>query len=254
MILGALIGDFIGSVYEFSDRRGRDLPLITRESRPTDETFLIYATDRAIKSDGDYERSYIDIIRKYSDVGFGARLLDWSHSLDSLMTNSWGNGAATRAIPIASVESWDLDYALDEAERSAAVTHDTDDARLTSRAVVEALYRLRMGESTSSVIDSIEREYFGLDDNLDELGETFDTTDSIITVPVAIQVGLTSTSFIDAVRTCLALGGDVDSVMCIACSIASMRHPMEGVDKVRTMMNLKNMINYPELVEWQSSI
>lgn len=253
MILGALIGDFIGSLYEFRGIKGRNLPILTPKNKVTDESLLIYATDLALNSNKDYVSQYLYVIQEYPDVGYGQRLLDWSHSQDEFYTDSYGNGSSTRAIPIANY-SKSLDEALMEAEKSAICTHDEPYAILCTKAVVETLFRLKQGENADAVKECISSKYFPLDIVLEDKTkdeEGFqECSSAIATVPVAIQIGLNSRSFIDAVRTCLYMGGDVDSIMCIACSIASMRHPvlLDTEDEtVKKALSNHIHINYPEM-------
>ncbi len=251
MIAGALIGDFIGSSYEFSRIRGRSLPLMTPRSRPTDETVMIYATLMALQADKDYRSAYIQFGTEYPDVGYSPRFQNWIMTEDDLLTDSYGNGAATRAIPIAAVID-DLDEALYQAQSSASVSHCSPEGIDSTCAVVEALIKIKHNTPVEEIISALKKQYFDIPDRevLEQLAtqpEFEESSDATMTVPVGISIGLIASSFEDAMRLGLYMGGDVDSVLTIAGAIAAERHGIALSEPVIDRLQLKLKVNYPEL-------
>src|SRR5579859_5757118 len=123
-MLGAIAGDVIGSVHEFDAPKSTDFPLLTPNSRFTDDTVLTIATAHAIVNGIPYDQAYHRFGNRYPNSGYGLRFMGW------LLTDtppppydSWGNGSAMRVSPVGFAYD-DVETVLREAERSAAVTHN----------------------------------------------------------------------------------------------------------------------------------
>ena len=229
---GAVLGDIIGSPYEF-DRspKVRDFPLFSSDSRFTDDSVMTLGVADAFLSvptgASDTEirqqlvRSMQHFGRAYPNIGYGARFLAWLMTEDPRPYGSWGNGSAMRV----SSAGWlfdDLDTVLRMAELSAAVSHDHPEAVKGAQAVAAAIYLARTGSSKTEIKNCIE-EQFGYD-----LSRTCDAIRPHYchdvscrgTVPEAITAFLEGQDFEDVIRTAVSLGGDCDTLTCIAGAMA----------------------------------
>src|SRR6516164_2570631 len=122
-MLGAIAGDVIGSVHEGAATKIKKFPLLTPESTFTDDTVLTVAVADCLLHSGDYVEALHDYFHAYPDAGYGSTFWMWASSRRRKPYQSWGNGSAMRVSPVAYVGTT-LEQVLDEARRSAAVTHD----------------------------------------------------------------------------------------------------------------------------------
>ena len=229
---GAILGDIIGSPYEF-DRspKIKDFPLFSRSSRFTDDTVMTLGVADAFLSvpAGASEdeirqqlvRSMQRFGRAYPAIGYGAKFLAWLMTDDPRPYGSWGNGSAMRVSSV----GWlfdDLDTVLRMAELSAAVSHDHPEAVKGAQAVAAAIYLARTGSSKVEIKSYIE-EQFGYDLNrtCDEIRPNYRHDVSCRgTVPEAVTAFLEGQDFEDVIRTAVSLGGDCDTLTCIAGAMA----------------------------------
>lgn len=220
-MLGAIAGDVIGRPYESAPIKTVDFPLFGLGSSFTDDTVLTVAVADALLS----ERSYVDVLheygRAYPGAGFGGYFVRWLYSGSREPYGSYGNGSAMRVSPVA----WRhdrLEDVLDEAEASAAITHDHPEGIRGAQATAAAIFLARTGRSKEQIRSAI-RERFGydLESTVQELrpGYVFDETCQG-TVPASLIAFFDSSDFESAVRNAVSLGGDADTLACITGSIA----------------------------------
>lgn len=231
-VLGAIAGDIIGSVYENNPIKHTSFePLFDDQCRVTDDSVLTIATMEALlhpktSSSGstyyDYAYFYRQFGRKHPDAGYGAAFNNWFKKDTGSPYNSWGNGSAMRASPI----GWafnDRNSVLDEAKRSAIVTHDHPEGIKGAQATALAVYLARTGSSKKDIRDDIQTT-FGYDlttRTIDDIRPTYKFEVSCQTsVPESILCFLESDSVESAARLAVSLGGDADTQACIACGIA----------------------------------
>jgi ADP-ribosylglycohydrolase len=225
LILGAVSGDIIGSVYEFHNVKRKDFELFTPETTFTDDSILTVATMEALLSGettaGDYKHLYQSYGRKYPNRGWGNRFHYWIHSDDPEPYNSWGNGSAMRASPI----GWVFDTAeevLVEAEKSASVSHNHPEGIKGAQAASLAVFYACNGISKNDIKRNITEKFsYDLERTCDEIraGYSFDESCQG-TVPEAVTAFLESTGYEDAIRLAISLGGDSDTITCITGGIA----------------------------------
>jgi ADP-ribosylglycohydrolase len=122
-MLGAIAGDIIGSVHEFRREKTMDFPLFAEDSRFTDDTVLTIAVAECLLTDASYVDKFHEYTREYPDRCYGLRFWRWAESGSREPYNSWGNGAAMRVSPVGCARPT-LEEVLQEAKRSAEVTHD----------------------------------------------------------------------------------------------------------------------------------
>jgi len=220
---GAVIGDFVGSAYEGTGLKGKDLPLVTASSTFTDDTVMTAATIQALLDDQSFAICYRRMGQRYPDAGFGPRFSRWLEG-DSSVTDSYGNGAAMRVAPVALI-AHSVEETIELATQSAICTHNSAEGIQGAQAVALAIYMARNGFNASSIGREIERRYFPLDFELEKLHRSYRFSASACeSVPQAIFVALGSTSFDDCMRRGLYIGGDTDTILCMAGAIAEQLH------------------------------
>ena len=228
-MLGAIIGDIVGSPYEFRSEKVKDFPLFSAESRLTDDSLMTIAVGcacatAALDDEAHFKatltRFMREIGRLYPSAGYGGRFYEWLFDDSMGAYGSYGNGSAMRVSPVAWVAA-----SLEEAERlaawSAQITHDHPDGVRGAQAVAAAIYLAREGKSKQEIKTYINKTYYGLDFTLAEIRADyrFDVT-CHGSVPQAIVAFLEAQDFEDAIRNAVSLGGDGDTQAAIAGSIA----------------------------------
>jgi ADP-ribosylglycohydrolase len=220
-MLGTIAGDVVGSVYEASPVKLTDFELFSRGSRFTDDTVLTVATAEALLGDGDYAGAYRRYGRAYPNAGYGGSFYRWLLDEDAGPYNSWGNGAAMRVSPVGfALDS--VDEVLAEAARSAAVTHNHPEGIKGAQATALAVFLARSGADKTSIKLAVE-ERFGYDlaRSLDAIRPTYRFDVSCQgSVPESMIAFLESTDYESAVRNAVSLGGDADTMACIAGGVA----------------------------------
>lgn len=225
-MIGAIAGDIIGSVYEFNPVRHTDFPLFSPGCEFTDDTILTVALAEVVLRGGDgddYVRTMREYYRRYPNPAgdYGGSFKQWASSTDPKPYNSFGNGAAMRISPVGFACS-SLDEALDAAREFTAVTHDHPEGIRGGQAAAASVYLARTGAAKEDIREYIEREFgYDLSVSLDDLRPRygFDVTCQG-TVPPAIRAFLESDDWESAVRNAVSLGGDADTLACIAGGIA----------------------------------
>ena len=220
-MLGAIAGDIIGSVYEYHPLKTKSFPLFCEASRFTDDTVLTIAVASAILNSEDYGSSIGMFAGRYPHSGYGGFFVLWLQSPNKAPYNSWGNGSAMRVSPVGFAFD-SVDEVLNEAKKSAEVTHDHPEGIKGAQATALAVYLARIGTSKGEIKGEIHKRFaYDLSRKLDEIRPTYSYDVSCQgTVPEAIIAFLESESFEDAVRNAVSLGGDSDTLTCITGGIA----------------------------------
>jgi ADP-ribosylglycohydrolase len=222
-MLGAIAGDMIGSVYEFDNRRSKDFPLFTEATTFTDDTILSVAVADVLLHGGDYAKAFKTYYWRYPNPtgSYGARFHQWAAAPTLTPYNSWGNGSAMRVSPVGFAGT-SLDDVLQEAEKTAAVTHNHPEGIKGAQATAAAIFLARQGKSKADIRTYITEQFgYDLHRTVDEIRPTYSFNESCQgTVPEAIVAFLDSTDFEDAIRNAVSLGGDSDTLTCITGGIA----------------------------------
>ncbi len=220
-MLGAIAGDVIGSVYEWAPIKTTDFPLFQPRSRFTDDTVMTVAVAYALLCGGGYAGALKRFGRRYPHAGYGGSFRDWLRADSADPYNSWSNGSAMRVSPV----GWALeteDKVLQAAEGSAKVTHNHPEGIKGAQATALAVFLARTGAGKDAVRAAIESRFgYDLQRSLADLrpGYTFDVSCQG-TVPAALIAFLDTGSYEDAVRGAISLGGDADTLACIAGAVA----------------------------------
>ena len=220
-MLGAIVGDVIGSVHEVARTKTKDFPLFTAESRFTDDTVMTAAVADCLLHCRGYVDAFHDYFHAYPDAGYGKTFWMWATARRRDPYQSYGNGSAMRVSPVAYAHST-LDEVLAEAKRSAEVTHDHPEGVRGAQAVAAAIFMARTGGTKQQIREFITTRFdYYLDETVDEIRPTYPFDASCQrSVPQSIIAFLDSTGFEDAIRNAISLGGDADTMACIAGAIA----------------------------------
>ena len=227
---GALIGDFVGSVYEANNVKTKDFELFSRNSTFTDDSIMTLAVANGVmnsieKSDEIIKDSIVDSMRlygiKYPFAGYGGRFYDWLASDNPEPYFSYGNGSAMRVSSIAWIFN-DLDEIRRIARLQAEVTHNHPEGIKGAEAVASAIFMARTGATKEEIKNYIEKEFdYDLDRSIDDIRPNYKFDVSCQgSVPEAIICYLEGEDFEDVLRNAISLGGDSDTIAAIACSIA----------------------------------
>jgi ADP-ribosylglycohydrolase len=220
-MIGAIIGDIIGSVYEWKTTKSTDFELFTPYTTYTDDTVLTIAVADAILNQADYAEKIYYWGNEYPDAGYGIGFINWLHTENPQPYNSWGNGSAMRVSPVGFAFN-DERTVLKEAKKSAEISHNHPEGIKGAQAVAIAVFLARTGRSKPDIKNFIKSKFgYDLDRTLNEIRPlyTFDVSCQG-SVPVAIIAFLESENFEDAVRNAISLGGDSDTLACMAGAIA----------------------------------
>jgi ADP-ribosylglycohydrolase len=220
-MIGAIAGDVIGSVHEAAATKTRRFSLFTPESCFTDDTVLTAAVAEVLLTGGEYARAFHRFFRAYPDAGYGGEFKRWCELGHTEPYHSWGNGSAMRVAPVGLAFA-SLPDVLAEAERSARVTHDHPEGVRGAKAVAAAVFLARRRPEKGEIAAYVESEFgYRLDVPLRRVRRTFLFDVSCAgTVPWAVRAFLEADGYEDAVRNAVSLGGDADTLACIAGAIA----------------------------------
>ncbi len=236
-MIGAILGDIVGSRFEFNNYKSKDFTLFHRDCDFTDDSVMTLAVAKALldcKTVEYYEAFKNHLIRvmhkigkHYPDCGYGGRFYLWMMKDATEPYNSYGNGSAMRVSPVAWVAQ-----SLEECEALAAataeVTHNHPEGVKGAVAVAGAVYLARTGHSKEEIRDYLSR-FYTLDFTLDEIREEYDFFEICQkSVPQALEAFLESTSFEDAIRNAVSIGGDSDTIAAMAGSVAEAFYGLDG--------------------------
>lgn len=218
---GAIVGDIIGSVHESRCGKTKEFPLFVPHTTFTDDTVLTVAVADCLLTGSSYVDKFHEYTRAYPNRGYGAGFWHWVRSGSREPYNSWGNGAAMRVSPVGFAFG-SLTEVLDEAKRSAEVTHNHPEGIRGAQATAAAVFLARTGKSKEEIREFVEASFgYDLDRTLDDIRPSYSFNESCQgTVPEAITAFLDSSDYEDAVRLAISLGGDADTLACITGGIA----------------------------------
>lgn len=229
---GAILGDMIGSPYEFKEKvESKDFEMFNRKIRYTDDSMMTIAVADALMKAGNdaSEETLKDSFvlsmqiwgRKYPKAGYGGRFRKWLKLDNPQPYGSYGNGSAMRVSPV----GWffdSLDKTIEAAGWSAEVTHNHPEGIKGAKAMAAAIYMARNGSSKDEIKEFIQKEFrYDLSKTCDEVRPWYQFDVSCQgTVPFSILAFLEGEDFEDVIRTAVSLGGDCDTLTCIAGGIA----------------------------------
>ena len=228
---GAILGDMIGAPYEFDrGNKTKDFPLFVKESNFTDDSVMTIAVAEALmnsigRSDAEVKAAIVSSMQKwghmYPYAGYGGMFSGWLDEDDPQPYGSYGNGSAMRV----SSAGWLFDTIEDTrryARLSAEVTHNHPEGIKGAEATASAIFMARNGATKDEIREYIIREFgYDLSRTCDEIRPTYYHVETCQeTVPEAITAFIEGKDFEDVIRTAVSLGGDCDTLTCIAGGMA----------------------------------
>ena len=220
-MLGAIVGDVIGSVHEGTGTKTKDFPLFVPRSTFTDDSVLTVAVAEWLLTGHDL----VDLLHRYVDAyrgrGYGGSFFHWATARVREPYNSYGNGAAMRVSPVGFAFET-MEEVLAWSKRSAEVTHNHPEGIKGAQATAAAIYLARRIHDKDQIRQTLESQFgYDLSARLDQIRPTYDFDVTCQgTVPQALAAFFESTSFEDAIRNAISLGGDADTLACITGGIA----------------------------------
>ena len=229
-MLGAIIGDIVGSVYEWHNIKTKEFEFFSTRHRcsPTDDSIMTLAVARAIlnaeSGHKPLEEEAVINMRAlgnhYPRAGYGGRFRHWLRTENPEPYNSYGNGSAMRVSPCGFAAD-SLEEAISMADAVTKVTHNHPEGMRGAEATAAAIYLARTGKTIPEIRDYIEQNYYKINFTLDEIrpSYTFDVSCQG-SVPQALEAFFESTGFEDAIRNAISIGGDSDTIAAITGGIA----------------------------------
>ena len=239
-MLGAIIGDIVGSRFEWNNHRSKEFELFTSNCFVTDDSIMSLAVGQAILAcRGMYDKlaqqavaCMQDLGQRYPDAGYGGRFGVWLYQQHPKPYNSWGNGAAMR-VSACAWAAGSLEEALFLSDTVTAVTHNHPEGLKGARATTAAIWLARQGADIKEIRQHLESQYYLLDFTLDAIRPSYRFNESCQqTVPQALVAFLESQSFEDAIRGAISIGGDSDTLAAITGSVAQAYYGIP--DAIRT--------------------
>lgn len=221
-ILGAIAGDVIGSIYEFNPIKTTEFELVQPGMFYTDDSILTVAIADAILHKKDFGKMLWEYGNRYPDGGYGGMFLNWLISTNPEPYNSFGNGSAMRVSAVGFAAN-SLEEALEIAEQTAIPSHNHSEGIKGAQATAAAIYLAKTGHTKAEIAKYITEQFnYDLAFSIEEIRPdySFEVTCQK-SVPQAIVCFMESTDYESAIRLAISLGGDADTLACIAGGIAA---------------------------------
>lgn len=220
-MIGAIIGDIVGSRFERNNIKHKDFELFTEESRFTDDSVLTIAVAECVLDEKDYETTIRKYGRAYPNAGYGLTFKKWLAEIIREPYNSWGNGSAMRVSPIGFAYT-DIKTILEEAKKSAAITHNHEEGVKGAQAIAMGVFLARNGKSKVEIKDYLQRTFdYDLNRTIDNIRPTYEFDISCQgSVPESIIAFMESKDFEDAIRIAVSIGGDSDTIASMTGALA----------------------------------
>lgn len=217
-MIGAIIGDIVGSRFEFNNHRSKDFELFTDECFFTDDTVMTCAVACALMNDEDPGWVMRMFGNFYPGRGYGRMFQEWLNA-NIGPYNSFGNGAAMRISPVAYVART-YDNVIDLSKKVTEVSHDHPEGIKGAEAVATSIWMARQGDSMEWIKENV-RNYYDINFTLDEIRDSYKFDETCQgSVPQAFEAFFESVNFEDAIRNAISIGGDSDTIAAITGSIA----------------------------------
>lgn len=227
-MIGAIIGDIVGSRFEWHNIKTKEFELFDKDCFFTDDSIMSLAVcDALMRCRSDYSdlsdqavRSMQEIGRPYPGCGYGGSFFRWMYSKNPKPYNSYGNGAAMRVGGCGYVaKSTDEAKLLSKAVTE--VTHNHPEGLKGAEATAVAIFLARSGKSISEIREYITQNYYNIDFTLDGIRASYRFNETCQdTVPQALEAFFESSDFEDAIRNAISIGGDSDTLAAITGSVA----------------------------------
>ena len=234
IMLGAIVGDIVGSVYEFQNTKSMDFDLFTPWSGFTDDSVMTLAVAKWLMEDEAHTIHYLiycmqELGNRYPNAGYGGNFMTWLREDEPQPYNSWGNGAGMRVSPVG-LYAKTLDEALALAALTASVSHNHPEGVKGAQAIAASVFLCKEGKSKQEIKEYVEKTFgYNLNRTIAEIRPKYEFDVSCQgSVPEAIIAFLEGNSFEDVIRLAISLGGDSDTIGAMAGAIAACSYPIPG--------------------------
>lgn len=231
-MLGAIIGDIVGSVYEFHNTKDYNFHLLTTESTFTDDTVMTLAVAKWLTEDESHSHEYLikcmkELGLRHPKRGYGGSFKRWLNNPNPQPYNSWGNGSGMRVSPVG-FYAHSMNEALELAKISAEVTHNHPEGIKGAQTIAAAVYMARQKKSKQEIKTFIEETFgYNLNQTIEQIRRYYEYDVSCMgSVPPAIIAFLDSQDFEDAIRLAVSIGGDSDTIGAMTGAIAQAAYEM----------------------------
>ena len=244
-MLGALVGDIVGSVYELYNTKRTDFVLFNEISRYTDDSVMTLAVAKWLVEDEAHTIHYLvycmqELGHLYPYAGYGGHFVGWLFNDNPQPYNSWGNGAGMRVSPVG-LYAKTLDEALALAALTASVTHNHPEGVKGAQAIATSVFLCKQGKSKQEIKEYVEKTFdYNLNRTIAEIRPRYEFDVSCQgSVPEAIIAFLEGNSFEEVIRLAISLGGDSDTIGAMAGAIAACMYPIpdEIADKCNSILS-----------------
>ena len=270
-MLGAIIGDIVGSRFEWNNNRSKQFDFLTYKCSVTDDSIMSLAIAKALlesKADSsDLSENAVKYMqgigRHYPNCGYGGRFIEWIHSDNPKPYGSYGNGAAMR-VSACGFAANSLEEAKQLSKAVTEVTHNHSEGLKGAEATAVAIFLARSGKNLLEIRDYITKNYYPLNFTLDGIRDSYEFNESCQdTVPQALEAFFESNSFEDAIRNAISIGGDSDTLAAITGGIAEAyygipteirKHALTFLDErlLKILVEFEN--KYPSKMEKMNSV
>jgi type I restriction enzyme M protein len=270
-MLGAIIGDIVGSRFEWNNNKSKQFDLLTYKCSVTDDSIMTLAIAKALlESKSDYSdlsenavKYMQNIGQHYPNCGYGGHFREWIYSDNPKPYNSYGNGAAMRVSACGFVANT-LEEVKKLSKAVTEVTHNHPEGIKGAEATAVAIFLARSGKNLLEIRDYITKNYYPLNFSLDEIRDNYEFNESCQgTVPQALEAFFESKNFEDAIRNAISIGGDSDTLAAITGGIAGAyygvptdirKHVLTFLDErlLKILVEFEN--NYPSKMEKINSV
>lgn len=227
-MIGAIVGDIVGSRFEFANHKSKDFEFFHPNCRVTDDSVMTLAVGDALRAyranGGDLAAMAVEKMRywgrRYGHVGYGPTFRQWLSVPDPVPYHSWGNGAAMR-VSFCGWAAKTLKETVWMAHEVTRVTHDHPEGLAGAEIVAALVFLARRGIRKKQLRTYVEEHYRKIDFTLDEIRPDYSFDVSCQgSVPQAIAAFLESSGFVDAIRNAVSIGGDSDTIGAITGALA----------------------------------
>ena len=245
---GAIIGDIVGSVYEWHRIKTKDFEFFSEKGHFTDDSVCTAAVADILLRDLPAAATLQKWCRRHPGMSYGGWFRQWMWHETPEPYDSFGNGAAMRVSPAAFLNRDDLGATLAASDRVTAVTHDHPEGMKGARATAHAIWLALNREDPAAIRATVAAEYgYDLSRTVDEIRPGYEYNETCQRcVPESITCALESASFEDAIRNAVSLGGDADTLAAIAGPIAEALHGIPG--EMKAAARKRYLAGAPDIV------
>lgn len=251
-MIGAIIGDIVGSRFEFNNHRNKDFELFAKDCFFTDDSIMSLSIAKAlISAKSDYSDlsecaiHYMQSIgRNYPNCGYGGRFYQWMYSDDPQPYNSFGNGSAMRVSACGYVGN-SIEEVVALSDAVTKISHNHEEGLKGAQATAVAVFLARTGSSLEQIRDYIVKHYYAIDFTIDYIRDNYQFNETCQnTVPQALEAFFESKNFEDALRIAISVGGDSDTLAAITCAIAEAYYgvPQAIRDQAQSYLDKKMLL------------